>query len=72
MPLALVMLELEALNQRAKPEIAVHHIITCSKRIIKNMDDHLFCSRRHRFDSGLADLKTEQTHGTFWQWQNTL
>jgi aconitate hydratase len=30
------MLELEALNKKAKPEIAVHiSIITCSKRIIR-------------------------------------
>jgi hypothetical protein len=40
------------------------------------MDDHLFCSRRHVLDSGLADLETELA--TWYTWnvladrQNTL
>jgi hypothetical protein len=66
------MLELEAFQlKKAKPEIAVQYDIIQTDY----KDDHLFCSRQRRLDSGLADLETELagTHGTFWQTrQNTL
>jgi hypothetical protein len=54
------MLELEAFELKEPNRKFNISIITCSKRIIKNMDDHLFCSRRrHVLDSGLADLETD-------------